>query len=654
MTDLDTRVRGGPPASRPAATSAPSRRSHRRRLRLFNTVLVLALAGLVAAAYASVGNPPAPKAAPRTAPALKGVVQATVSATGNVVTPGDLAVNFTTGGKLVEVDVAVGDKVARGQVLARVDPAAAQDTLNTAQANLASAQARLLQLQNPLSAPEIAQANLTVMQAQAQVDSSNAAYANAQSTAQQNAITYQTAINQANATLATDQTQLSADQSQLATDQNDATNNANAQSAAQSVVDFDQAQVTADQYRQFNDGCTAGGGGGAGGGGSGGSGSTTSTTTSVCPSDAFTLQQDQARLSQDQSKLSEAKSAATASASAVTSDKAKITTDQNKITTDQNGLTNARNSQTAGILKDQQSIQTSGFALNNAQLSLQSALAANAVKAEPPKPGDLAAAEASITSAQASVDTAQKAVDDTTLTAPADGTVATINGQVGQTVSGGGAAGSSGATSSTGGAGGGAATTSATSNTFLTLTNLDMLEVKAGFSETDAAKVRVNQPATVSLSALPNQALAAHVASLDTTATVVSNVVTYNAVLVLDNTTPGVKPGMTAAVTVVTAERSGVVHVPTAAVRGTGANATVTVLKDGKETTTPVAVGLRGDDSVEILSGLAVNDQVVISSGTTATGSGTNTNTGRLPTGGGIGGAGGGGPGGGGVRVGGR
>ena len=101
-------------------------------------------------------------------------------------------------------------------------------------------------------------------------------------------------------------------------------------------------------------------------------------------------------------------------------------------------LTNALNNQTAGQLKDQQAVQTAQQSVNNAQLSYQAAIAAAEVKVQPPKVGDLAAAQSSVASAQVSVETAQKALDDTTLLAPADGTVATLNGVVGQSVPGGG------------------------------------------------------------------------------------------------------------------------------------------------------------------------------------------------------------------------
>jgi multidrug efflux pump subunit AcrA (membrane-fusion protein) len=629
MTDLVERTAplsvspGGP------VLVSPLPRRRRRGKALLNVVLVVLLVGLAAIGYNSIGRPKAAKVTPRTAPVALGVVQSTITATGNVAVAGDLAVNFTTAGKLVEVDVAVGDKVTRGQVLGRTDPFTPQENLKTAQSNLASAQARLVQLQTGLSPEEVNQTNIGLVQAAAQVDSANASLFNAQTNAAQNAISTQTAVNQATATLNTDQNTLVTDQNQLAADQASANDYLNQQSAAQAVVDADQARVTADQTKQFMDGCTSGGG-------NSGGGQTTSTTTSVCPTDAFTLQQDQARLSQDTAALNTVKSNATSANNAVTSGKTKVASDQAKITSDQNALTNAVNNQNAGALKDQQAIQSAQYSVNNAQLSYQAAIAAAQVKVQPPKVGDLAAAQSSVASAQVSVETAQKALDDTTLLSPADGTVATLNGAVGQNVAGG------GATTATTNATTGAAS-NATATAFLTLTNLSTLQIKAGLSETDASKVKVGQPATVTLAALPGVGLAAHVASIDSTATVVSNVVTYNTVLLLDRTSDQVKPGMTASITIVIAERPSALHVPSAAVRGTGNNTTVTVLNGAQQVVTPVVVGLRGDDSVEILSGVKAGDAVVISSGASAGATtGTNNTTGRLPTGGaGIGGAGG-------------
>ncbi len=93
---------------------------------------------------------------------------------------------------------------------------------------------------------------------------------------------------------------------------------------------------------------------------------------------------------------------------------------------------------------------------------------------------------------------------------------------------------------------------------------MSALQVVAGFAEVDASKVQVGQAATVSLNALPNQALDGQVTKVDVNSTVVSNVVTYNVTITMSNPPAGVKPGMTASVSVVIAQRDNVLNLPTA------------------------------------------------------------------------------------------
>lgn len=94
----------------------------------------------------------------------------------------------------------------------------------------------------------------------------------------------------------------------------------------------------------------------------------------------------------------------------------------------------------------------------------------------------------------------------------------------------------------------------------------------------EKAKIRVGQPATIQVAALPNVELAAHVIGIDTDSTIVSNVVTYYATIQLDNNEPGLKPGMTVTASIIVGKADNVLNVPNAAVRGSGANASVTTV----------------------------------------------------------------------------
>ena len=78
-----------------------------------------------------------------TVQAEDGVVQTTVSGTGNVEPATDLAVNFATSGTLQSVDVSVGQHVNKGQLLATLDPTSATLALDQAKANLTAAKDNL-------------------------------------------------------------------------------------------------------------------------------------------------------------------------------------------------------------------------------------------------------------------------------------------------------------------------------------------------------------------------------------------------------------------------------------------------------------------------------------------------------------------------------
>jgi macrolide-specific efflux system membrane fusion protein len=100
---------------------------------------------------------------------------------------------------------------------------------------------------------------------------------------------------------------------------------------------------------------------------------------------------------------------------------------------------------------------------------------------------------------------------------------------------------------------------------------------------------------------------------------------------------------MTASVSVVLDKRENVVTLSTSAVTTRGNTATVTVRDNsGKDSSRTIAVGLRGDNAVEIVSGLQAGETVVTKV-TTATGTGTSNFGGRGGAGGGVGGGAGGG-----------
>jgi multidrug efflux pump subunit AcrA (membrane-fusion protein) len=260
-------------------------------------------------------------------------------------------------------------------------------------------------------------------------------------------------------------------------------------------------------------------------------------------------------------------------------------------------------------------------------------------------------AQAKLDQAQLDVQTAQETLDNTTLYAPGAGTVTAVNGTVGQQSTSGSASSSSSQSSSSGSGQGGqgsssnSATSSSTSSSsgFITITNLTGLVVNTSVAEIDVSKVKAGQKATVTLNALPDKPIQATVSSINLTPTTSGSVVSYGAQLALIDPPDGLRPGQSASVVITVASAENALSVPAAAVTTAGTTNVVTVQENGRNVTRQVQIGIRGESTVQITSGLTEGENVVL----TATASTGGTGTGRTGTGtGGTGGFPGGGTGG--------
>ena len=114
---------------------------------------------------------------------------------------------------------------------------------------------------------------------------------------------------------------------------------------------------------------------------------------------------------------------------------------------------------------------------------------------------------------------------------------------------------------------------------FITLAQLDRMKMQVSLSESDVTDVKVGQPASVSVNAVPDEKLAGRVTHIGLLSSTSNGVVSYPVTIVVKQTAPGIRPGMTATAEVVIAQVQGVVTVPSRAVSGTS----VTVKHGGKD-----------------------------------------------------------------------
>jgi HlyD family secretion protein len=212
---------------------------------------------------------------------------------------------------------------------------------------------------------------------------------------------------------------------------------------------------------------------------------------------------------------------------------------------------------------------------------------------------EVKSAQAVVDSDKIILDIAQDRLTDTKVSAPMDGVVAARNVQIGQIIA-----------SGVSNVGGG--------TTVLTLSDLSRIFVLASVDESDIGKVALDQAATVTVDAFPNQEFRSKVVRIATKGVNLSNVVTFE--VKLEVTGKGkslLKPEMTADVKILAAEKSDVLLVPSEAIlRKAGGKQVVTVVKDGAENEEAVVeTGISDGTKTEIARGLSEGQTVLVHKG---------------------------------------
>lgn len=212
-------------------------------------------------------------------------------------------------------------------------------------------------------------------------------------------------------------------------------------------------------------------------------------------------------------------------------------------------------------------------------------------------------AQESVTTAKESVQKAQTNLGYATITSPIDGVVLAKSVEEGQTV----------------------AASYSTPELFTIAKNLTDMQVIADVDEADIGDVKEGERVTFTVDAYPDDTFEGRVTQVRQEATTTNNVVTYEVVISASNPDLKLKPGLTASVTIYTAEKRGVTSVPSKALRFSPTQETVGKLKivdcngknkvwtlDGKSIKAhAVQTGMTDGINTEILSGISKGATIV-------------------------------------------
>ena len=191
----------------------------------------------------------------------------------------------------------------------------------------------------------------------------------------------------------------------------------------------------------------------------------------------------------------------------------------------------------------------------------------------------------------------------------------------------------------------------------LTLADMSVIQAEVEVDETNIPNVQFNQPAKITIDAIPEKTFKGHVAEIGNSpiqaagnAAAGTQATNFKVIVVIDDKIPEVRPGFTCTADITTATRKGVTAVPIPAVavrelvfneegqivkeprnekrrRPTSTEQTasqelkpgqtrketegVFLVRNGRAEYTPIKLGIAGDKYFELLAGLAVGDHVI-------------------------------------------
>jgi len=202
---------------------------------------------------------------------------------------------------------------------------------------------------------------------------------------------------------------------------------------------------------------------------------------------------------------------------------------------------------------------------------------------------DLKRLKAEVEIARAALKIAEVELSYATLRAPISGIIASVSTQEGETVA-----------------------VGLSAPTFVTIIDLDRLQVETYVDEVDIGKIKVGQKATFTVEAFPSIDIEGEVVGIYPKALLKENVVFYN--VVIKSTKPSsaaLRPEMTANVSIILESREDVLLVPAKSVKKSGGANFVYVLKKGKPVRREVRVGWKQGQFIEIIEGLKEGDEVL-------------------------------------------
>lgn len=275
--------------------------------------------------------------------------------------------------------------------------------------------------------------------------------------------------------------------------------------------------------------------------------------------------------------------------------RANVNTAISNITTQQQLIVSQKNTNLSNISssESQLNLTENALAVAEAELNLKKAGATSQqIAAQEAQVGqaeaNVAAGEAQVKQAQANVKNYQAQLSKTVINSPIDGVVTKQNGKVGEIIS---------------------------ANAIVVSVISDVkFKIEANIPEADIAKVHIGNSASVNLDAYPDIFFDANVTSINPAETIIEGVATYEITLQFVNEDGKIKSGMTANIDILSEKKENVLSIPQRSIISKNGDKFVKILKDNKVEEIKIITGIKGMNGyVEVVEGTKEGDKIITS-----------------------------------------
>jgi len=267
-------------------------------------------------------------------------------------------------------------------------------------------------------------------------------------------------------------------------------------------------------------------------------------------------------------------------------DKTDLDNHKSYVNTAYTNITSARQTVSTTKITNQTNTNTAEATVASAEVSLQKYRDQLELKKAGPTQESINLYLAKIDQAKASVSFLNNKIAESVLRSPLAGQVTDINKRKGETAQ--------------------------PTDYIVSLLPMGQLQVEVDIYEEDIVEVKEGNPVNIILPAFPDNELKGKVVSIDPAEKLIGGVVYYEVNIIFEEELEGIKPGMTADIAIEVEMKEGVIAVPKEALKRKGGDKIVRILNRSKIEERVVQVGIEGDDSVEILSGLEEGEEIII------------------------------------------